>query len=199
MDSPHGGGNQAKSKRAKIFASWLIDKYGLEQLRSGSGVLDVAGGKGKLSIELAVQGNIPCTIVDPLVRKHGEKLPPRDSKRIRKAGAPHPHLLATFFNQTTFLEGSAPGEDLISRASICVGLHPDECTEDILDMAIKYRRPVAIVPCCVFPGFFPLRYLSCGTAVRTYDQFLEYLLAKDARLQIETLPFDGRNKVVFYS
>ena len=194
------GDNRAKSMSARIFASWLIKTYGEENLRSGIGVLDIAGGKGKLSIELAVQGKIPSTVVDPLVRKHGKKLEPKEAKRIRKVGAPHPNFVATAFNQTTFLEREESGicgEDLLANSSVCVGLHPDECTEDILDLALKHNRRVAIVPCCVFPGFFPLRTLRCGTAVRTYDQFLEYLLSKDERLQIESLPFEGKNKVIY--
>jgi hypothetical protein len=191
------GDNRAKALRAKIFASWLIQTYGEDHLRGGSGVLDIAGGKGKLSIELAIQGKIPSTIVDPLVRKHGKKLDPTEAKRIRKAEAPHPNLVAKPFNQTTFLEEESGGEELLLNSSICVGLHPDECTEDILDLALKYNKPVAIVPCCVFSGFFPLRTLRCGTAVRTCEQFLEYLLCKDERLILETLPFEGRNQVIY--
>ena len=188
------GDNRAKALRAKIFATWLIDKYGGEYLKEGSGVLDVAGGKGKLSIELAVQGKIQSTIVDPLVRKHGKKLVPKEAKRIRKAEAPHPNLVAKPFNRTTFLEEC---EDLLTNSSLCVGLHPDECTEDILDLALQYNKPVAIVPCCVFAGFFPLRTLPCGKAVRTYEDFLNYLLAKDPRLQLESLSFEGRNQVIY--
>eukprot|EP00980_Cylindrotheca_fusiformis_P004029 scaffold880_cov132-Cylindrotheca_fusiformis.AAC.25 len=188
------GDNHAKSMRARVFARWLIETYGSPRLQQGSGVLDIAGGKGKLSIELSLQGKIPCTIVDPLVRKHGKRLNPREAKRIRKAEAPHPNLISLEFNTTTF-----PNEyhDLICNSSILIGIHPDEPTEDILDLALKYQKPVAIVPCCVFPGFFPMRVLPCGTAVRTYDQFLNYLLAKDDRLKLETLPFEGRNQVIY--
>lgn len=188
------GDNHAKSMRARLFAGWLIERYGNELLQKGSGVLDIAGGKGKLSIELSLQGKIPCTIIDPLIRKHGKRLNPREAKRIRKEQAPHPNLVSQEFNATTF-----PDEypDLIANSSMLIGIHPDEPTEDILDLALKYQKPVAIVPCCVFPGFFPLRVLSCGTAVRTYDQFLDYLLSKDDRLKLETLPFEGRNKVIY--
>jgi hypothetical protein len=188
------GDNHAKSMRAKVFATWLMETYGIEELQKGSGILDIAGGKGKLSIELSLQGNIPCTIVDPLVRKHGKRLHPREAKRIRKAQAPHPEMVSQEFNTTTF-----PKEyrDLIDNSSMLIGIHPDEPTEDILDLALTYQKPVAVVPCCVFPGFFPLRTLPCGTAVRTYEQFLDYLLAKDDRLKLETLPFEGRNKVVY--
>jgi hypothetical protein len=189
------GDNRAKALRAKIFASWLIETFGNENLTKNKGVLDIAGGKGKLSVELALQGKIQSTIVDPLVRKHGKNLLPKEAKQIQKANAPHPHHLAKPFNQTTFLQDCG---DLVRSSSICIGLHPDECTEDILDVALRYGKPVAIVPCCVFAGFFPIRTLRCGTAVRSYEQFMQYLLEKDDRLRIETLPFEGKNRVIYY-
>lgn len=188
------GDNRSKSLRAKIFAAWLLKTYDVAELRKGSGVLDVAGGKGKLSIVLSLQGMIPCTIVDPLVRKHGKKLDPRVAKRIRKAAAPHPDLLSQEFNTTSFVKEH---ENLIKNVSMLVAIHPDEPTEDILDLALTMNKPVAIVPCCVFPGLFPLRTLPNGKRVRTYEAFLQYLLAKDDRLRLETLPFEGRNQVIY--
>ncbi|CAJ1966783.1 unnamed protein product [Cylindrotheca closterium] len=188
------GDNRSKSMRAKLFAAWLLKTYDVEELKKGTGVLDVAGGKGKLSIELSLQGMIPCTIVDPLVRKHGKKLDPRVAKRIRMASAPHPELISREFNTTSFVQDY---ERLVQDASMLVGIHPDEPTEDILDLALKFEKPVAIVPCCVFPGLFPLRTLNSGKGVQTYEQFLEYLLAKDGRLRIEKLPFEGRNQIIY--
>ncbi len=191
------GGNKVKGMRATIFATWLIETYGIDTLAAGSGVLDVAGGKGKLSIQLALQGKIiQSTIIDPLVRKHGEKLDSISAKRIRKAKVPHPTLLSKEFNRTTFLE-TTEQEDLIKGSSMLVGLHPDEPTEDILDVALQYGKMVAIVPCCVFPCFFPLRRLADGRFVRTYEEFLEYLLLKDDRLRKTNLPFQGRNTVIY--
>jgi hypothetical protein len=188
------GDSRAKGLRAKIFASWLIDKFGADHLSQNKGVLDIAGGKGKLSVELALQGKIQSCIIDPLVRKHGKKR--KEAKQIQKANAPQPNHIAKPFNQTTFLDEF--GVDLLEGASICVGLHPDECTEDILDVGLKFGKALAIVPCCVFSGFFPLRELRCGTAVRTYEQLLQYLLEKDDRIRMETLPFHGKNQVIYY-
>lgn len=196
--TPHGD-SRAKALRAQIFASWLIERYGKSFLCHRGGVLDIAGGKGKLSIELAMQAGVPCTIVDPLVRKHGTKLDPRDAKRLCKMGAPHPQLVTKAFNTTNFLKDEGR---LVGEAQLCVGLHPDECTEDILDVSIQYNIPVAIVPCCVFPGFFPIRTTRNRLTgeiqpVRTYEQFLDYLLQKDDRLRRTELPFEGRNVVVY--
>jgi hypothetical protein len=214
---------------AHVFASWLIETFSREVLlvdqngvvgaqtgsesNSGSGVLDIAGGKGQLSIELSMQaGGIFCTVIDPLVRKRGMSsnssngngrgrvvgLSSRDKKRLDKVGAAQPLHVARPFGDGLL---KIPQYDtLVKEASCLVGLHPDECTEAILDKALLYGKPVAIVPCCVFPHMFPDRYLTDRPdfPVTTYEDFLQYLLEKDDRLQRATLPFEGRNQVIYY-
>lgn len=95
---------------------------------------------------------------------------------------------------------------LVRHATCLVGLHPDECTEDIIDVALQLNKPMAVVPCCVFPTLFPGRRLRrlgstddhyISQNVQTYDDFIEYLLQKDSRLQMETLSFEGKNQVIF--
>ena len=225
------GDKVAKTMRARIFAQWLLDTYGTSSLQHGSGVLDVAGGKGNLSIELATMGQVPCTVIDPMIRKQQQSFPPkRDVKRIRKAGGPLPRHLPTFFNQTTFLEQfGAPikrGKEssdssmaqqggnsntfitekddqesddrfLIVNSSMLVGLHPDQTTQDILELALQFDKNVAIVPCCVFPSFFPLRVLQNGIPVVTHAQFCQYLMELDPSLKQTELPFQGRNIVIY--
>ena len=44
---------------------FLIDTFGRELLNQGSGVLDVAGGKGELSFELVNLNGIQATVVEP--------------------------------------------------------------------------------------------------------------------------------------
>ena len=44
---------------------FLIDVFGRDVLASGSGVLDVAGGKGELAFELVNLNAIPATVVEP--------------------------------------------------------------------------------------------------------------------------------------
>lgn len=51
--------------RARVFRKWLLDTYDLSVLKGGSGVIDVAGGKGILSFELQNVHDIPCTVCDP--------------------------------------------------------------------------------------------------------------------------------------
>jgi hypothetical protein len=43
---------------------------------------------------------------------------------------------------------------------VIIGMHPDQATEAIVDMALKYRKPFAVVPCCVFSHENPHRRLK---------------------------------------
>jgi hypothetical protein len=44
----------------------------MDYLSRGSGVFDIAGGKGHLGIELCLNRNIPCSVVDPIGVKFSE-------------------------------------------------------------------------------------------------------------------------------
>ena len=59
--------------RHQQFVSFLVETYGLEFLRSGSGVLDVAGGAGGVAFELAFRRGIPCVVVDPRPMRLNQK------------------------------------------------------------------------------------------------------------------------------
>jgi hypothetical protein len=82
--------------------------------------------------------------------------------------------------------------------SVVLGMHPDEATEDLVDLALAHDKPFAVVPCCVFWKRDPHRTTPGGKPVRTWEQLCDYLEAKDGRIQRETLPFPGRN-IVLYS
>ena len=92
------------------------------------------------------------------------------------------------------------GAELQPRLPGCNPVRPrlppgaPQATELIVDAALKYGRPFAVVPCCVFPRLFPHR-----PEVRTTAAFCDYLLRKGAGLDIEVgfLPVEGRNKVIF--
>ena len=68
---PHaeGGGAKTKAARARVFVDWLVETFGVEALSRGSGVLDVAGGRGDVSFELHTKRGVPCTLVEPRERK----------------------------------------------------------------------------------------------------------------------------------
>jgi hypothetical protein len=48
-----------------VFCRFLLQTFGREVLASGSGVLDVAGGRGDLAFELLNLNGIRATVVDP--------------------------------------------------------------------------------------------------------------------------------------
>ncbi|KAG9071300.1 hypothetical protein KI688_005511 [Linnemannia hyalina] len=70
QDDPHSIPSKVPhSQRAFIFCRWLVDTFGREYLNSGSGVLDVAGGKGEISLFLKHMFGVHSTVVEPNVRK----------------------------------------------------------------------------------------------------------------------------------
>merc|ERR1712176_857264 len=81
---------------------------------------------------------------------------------------------------------------ILLNAGGIFGLHPDQATEAIVDCALEYEIPFAIVPCCVYPSLFPDRRLASGQGVVKYKGFLQFLMEKDSRIQTARLPFKGR-------
>ena len=70
------------------------------------------------------------------------------------------------FNETFCIKNFGSYEDCISKEKkdakmeIIIGMHPDQATESIVDMALKYQKPFAVVPCCVFSEENPHRRLK---------------------------------------
>lgn len=167
-----------------IFSEWLVEQGLIDPATDR--VLDVAGGKGRLAVELARLGVKSCTVLDPVQRK---------PCRVKKLVHPPQFIYSTFHRPGhPKFEGI---RELVQHSSVLVGLHPDECTEDIVEAALRLGKAMAVVPCCVFPDLFDIRRIG-QAPVRTYDDFLTYLLAKDSRLQSATLPFTGKNVCVYF-
>ncbi|CAI5715724.1 unnamed protein product [Peronospora destructor] len=180
-----------KTQRSRIFCSWLMDSF--EHLSSGMGVVDVAGGKGDIPIQLWIQRGIPTTLIDPRPMKLGKY----NRKLVAKAQTAEgrkmsPQLLRCLDDETLKLH-----QELFTDCSILVGMHPDEATEAIVDAAMTLRKPFAVVPCCVMSRAFPNRRCRDGTLVETYDTFVRYLSEKHPSVQSAFLPFAGRNQVLY--
>lgn len=96
-------------------------------------------------------------------------------------------------------------EETLSRASVVVGLHPDQATDAVVDFALARHLPFAVVPCCAYSKDFPHRRRPPGPgrpkgggAVTTTEHLVEYLAAKAPGLaRVAVLPFEGKNKVVY--
>jgi hypothetical protein len=153
------------------FTKFLIQTYGKEFLSTGSGVFDVAGGKGFLSFELHCINRIRCTLIEP---RGPLQLHRRKRKVIRKILLKevddNDNKLSPDFKhiQECFTQDLWDrNESDIRDASIIIGMNPDEATEDIVLLSLEMRKPFAVVPCCVFTKLYPDRRLN-GKLVTTY-------------------------------
>uniref|UniRef100_A0A7S2RQX7 Uncharacterized protein n=1 Tax=Mucochytrium quahogii TaxID=96639 RepID=A0A7S2RQX7_9STRA len=187
---------QSRGARSKVFAQWLVEKFGIECLKDGTGVLDVAGGKGFNCIQLVLSeggAKIPTTVIDPYARK--QEIKKRYVKKIKQSGGLLPTFKYMMFNRETIqTDDLAP---LVKGASCIIGMHPDQATGDIVDVAVENKIPFAVVPCCVFTKDFPDRKTALGERVETLNQLIEWLTAKHESMKTDYLHIEGRNKVLF--
>ena len=90
---------------------------------------------------------------------------------------------------------------LLRSASVVVGLHPDQATGALLQLALATGAAFAIVPCCVYSAEFKRRRLGDGTPVKSYEQLVSWLreTAEAAGVVVEEARLDmqGKNRVVF--
>ena len=157
-----------KADRAARFVDHVIKHLGIGRLgASPVGVLDVAGGSGCVAFELSFRHHIPCTTIDPrgvrMDKKRLRNLKFREVARDRlRPGmemsplARHlyddfapwtPTELKACFSTTDFLPPLATAEmvALVERSTAIIGMHPDEATDPIMDVAIAMGKPWAIV------------------------------------------------------
>jgi len=161
-DMPHNVSKASKKQRAAHFAKWIVGQYGVQALRRGTGILDVAGGHGDLSWVLSIDADIPCTLIDPAVRRGGA-LTRKQRRILRKTGKKMFSHLPLYFNaaqfgsradtdavehrqdnnasskEAAFLQFQATYASLLQNASLVVGLHPDEATEAIVDLSLSWN------------------------------------------------------------
>ncbi|KAL6768163.1 hypothetical protein ACKKBF_B38055 [Auxenochlorella protothecoides x Auxenochlorella symbiontica] len=93
--------------------------------------------------------------------------------------------------------GAAVAWRALRGASAVVAMHPDQATEFAVDLALALDVPMAVVPCCVYASDFPHRRLPDGRRVTSHEDFVEYLCAKHPSIGTATLPFEGKNTLVF--
>ena len=189
----YGTGDTAASALSK----WLIGRFGIAALNAGSGVLDVAGGDGKLGSKLANAG-VRCTVIDPLCYSShhfkAAKLKPNRFRSEHADGdedAKYVHIRESF--DESFVHRHA---ELVQHASVIVGLHPDEATNAIVQISLDLRRPFVVVPCCVFARRYP-RKLRSGKAVRNTAELIVWLIERSSRTRVAQLPFHGQNKMIY--
>ena len=75
---------------------------------------------------------------------------------------------------------------------IIVGMHPDQATEHIVDVALTNKLSFAIVPCCVFPVG-----ASKQDKTMSFDAWCKYLCDKADDIKSDFLNFTGANRVIY--
>lgn len=193
----------------------------IQHLNLGGGVVDAAGGSGHVSMALGLAG-VKSTVVDPREkagklpgkdRKVWNKslrsnliVPSSDGIPFCQPIVPYRTLRAWFANKPDGVDTSFrhPDEqevdvcdenhELLVNCSAIVALHPDEATGAIVDVAVRKRVPFVVVPCCVFSRLFPDRHVpGSSDPVSTYEDLVDFLMAKDLAIQKTVLPFEGAN------
>jgi hypothetical protein len=193
-DPLNSGDKKKKSERHLLFVEFLVQKYGLEYLQSGP-VLDIAGGKGIFNLLISKIGlvsfylktiyNIESIIVD----MRGATLPKKMHKELNK--------LNIFIEERRCMFDENFDNELVKRSSLLIGMHPDQATDVIVDVAKVFNKNFVIVPCCVFPKYFTKRFLKSGEFVSDFPKFVKYLEEKIGNSLTHFLNFEGRNRVLY--
>ena len=164
-----------KNVRFAFLAKWITTEL---HLQAGGQCLDIAGGKGALSLALSDDFGINCVVVDPASKGTPKAGVDMVASTVERFLAAHPLFMGT-------------------TCSFVAALHPDQATDIAIDEALLVRVPFAVIPCCVFPTLFSQRKLANGHGVNTYAGLIRFLLEKDPRIRVAELPFQGRSTVLF--
>ncbi|KAJ3221860.1 hypothetical protein HDU81_010280 [Chytriomyces hyalinus] len=182
---------------------------------SGSGVYDIAGGGGRLSLALVDRNISKCTVIDSRDwspgradagnsegEQNGDSDQDDDDEWQREhTSAVHPHaaLLPTTEANATLFDQTVTEE--MRNTSLFVGMHPDQATGAIVETAIQCNVPFAVVPCCVFKDEFPDRRLRNGNQVCTTLDLVQWIKEKkpDGVIKTDFLDVQGKNMVVYWT
>ncbi|KAI9478546.1 MAG: hypothetical protein EXX96DRAFT_482790 [Benjaminiella poitrasii] len=221
-NDPHVS-KQPHSLRAIIFADWIQKTFKQQLSPKTATVLDVAGGKGEISMVLSRGFSIPTTVVDPNPRKRPNywytrlrrlmylrfetttaNVDWKNDKELQSKLHSWPYQLTPEYIHTClddqFVKEYA---ELMQNVGVIIGLHSDQATIPIVDVALKLNKPFAVVPCCVFSHDNRTRRLkSTGELVTTTEQQIQYICEKDTQgrgeIRTDYLDFEGKNKVVYW-
>jgi hypothetical protein len=123
---------------------------------------------------------------------------PRVSSSIQDGSLlPFEHIPKYFPLSHTDIPSDLHLSEVLANASFIIGVHPDQVTEAVVDIAIHLQIPFAVIPCCVFTKLFQSRKTPTGGAVRTYEELVMYLKGKHKNITQGILPFYGRNIVLY--
>ena len=174
----------SRHKRAELFADFILNNLPVD---TGDVVLDVAGGRGDLAFELAIKrGFVNVVTIDPRperIKRWQRKL------LVKKSDSKLPRHVQGFFDEEVAFD---------FKPHLILGLHPDEATEVIVDVALRLKVAFAVVPCCVFANKFKGQRGGGDSEPKTYEEWIEYLQKKHSAIRERHLGFRGRDKVLFW-
>ncbi|EKX32655.1 hypothetical protein GUITHDRAFT_82124 [Guillardia theta CCMP2712] len=77
--------------------------------------------------------------------------------------------------------------------------HVRQTCQAIIEFALANNKPFACIPCCLYSNQpqFRSRRLGDGRQVRDYESLVEFLSSMAEDIRVETLPFEGKNKVIY--
>lgn len=209
-----------------VFKNFLINKFGIECLNQGTGILDVAGGKGELTFKLNRHG-VKSTIVDPRQPKRSvlryltkDQILRKTSTQNRTFNFDMPAHLQTWFigksdNDESYIRL------LLEKESDNVYVN-DKLKSNLHDHADLKEQ---LMSCSMIVGLHPdqateliLDYCLANNKsfaivpccvfhksklalhrkdIKSYENFCTYLLKKDKRIKTTDLGFLGRNKCLY--
>lgn len=129
----------------------MIQHWGIDLLRAGSGVVDVGGDPGFLCAALLERG-IPTFVVDPVWRYTGKTNAHTAIEQMEQMpGCPAFSSFAECFDE----DFCARHQGLVQNCSVIVSLYGDEATEPTLRLAAAMGKPALVIPCNECVRFFP--------------------------------------------
>lgn len=135
---------QVKSQRHEIFAQWIVETFGRQMLSKGTGVIDVAGGNGRISKALSEMG-VQSTLLDPNPRCYSDQKTNDDDNEHSVHSLPFKVIALPLNGDGSDLTcRNDEISDTIKNCSLICGLHPDQATEPIVTLALRLNVPFAI-------------------------------------------------------
>lgn len=188
----------SRHQRASKFADFLLKTFPdilpvIDDKKNAHLILDVAGGvRGDVGFELKVKRKIGSSVLTIDPRSPTSTRKRWQTKLLRKdPTCQPPNHKQQLFNEALLAQ-------LDCTPSLILGMHPDEATEPIVDLSLKYQIPFAVVPCCVFAHLSPNRRLRSGLEPTTYELYCQFLREKNPEIREESLGFRGRDKVIYW-
>ena len=216
-----------KGKHNIVFTRWLLATFGdrLKGGKHGTGVCDIAGGRGLIALELTLNYNIQSILIEPKPLNLNSTSRKRIKKWYKKHDNDHEDIVSSTKTNLINNAHNVPKKDTsmtipivhlqsefyciesglntdevmqaVEGCSVLLAMHPDQATGAVVEAAIKLGKPFAIVPCCVFARQFPERFTPSGSVVSSYEDLCDWIQAQHADIRRDILPFHGRNVVLY--